>query len=301
MMLKKKYTGVAVPIITPLKEDLSLDVEGVQTLMNRMAEGNVQSFIMGTTGEAPSLPMSLRKEFIKVAADAKRVGHLYVGVSTFTLSETIELSRLAADHGADVVVATMPAFYAPTRKQIIDYYTQLADQSPLPLFLYNIPSTTHVVIPLDVVEELSYHKNIVGFKDSQQDDERLVQALNLWKDREDFSHYMGSAARSKMALELGSSGIVPSAGNVRPDWYARLFEKAIHGLDASEDQRITDELGQVYQKGKTLGESLWALKEMLNVHNVCSSYMMPPLSKGDEAQTKALRECYTEFQSLNYV
>lgn len=299
-MISKKYSGVAVPLITPLNQDLSLDVEGVQKLMSRMALGNVQSFIMGTTGEAPSLPMSLRKEFIKVAGMAERKGHLYVGVSSFTLSESVELACLAADHGADVIVATMPAFYAPTNEQIIQYYTQLADQSPLPLFLYNIPSTTHVVLPLEVVDQLSYHSNIVGFKDSQQDDERLAVALNLWKHREDFSHYMGSAARSKMALEMGSSGIVPSAGNVCPEWYARLYEKVISGQDASEEQRITDELGQVYQKGKTLGESLWALKEMLQVHEICSSYMMPPLTKGNAAQTNELLDAYAQFQSLNY-
>ena len=300
MNKNKKFSGVVVPLVTPLTSSHQLDEDAVEKLMNRMTDGRVQSFIMGTTGEAPSLPMPLRLRYIEVAAKQKKDGDLYVGISSFSLDDSIQLARHAADHGADAVVATLPYFYALTNDQMLSYYQALADKSPLPLILYNIPITTHVSIPLDAIDALSHHPNIAGFKDSEQNDPRLMDALSRWKDREDFSHFMGSAAKSSLALENGSDGIVPSAGNIQPRWYAQLLENAIAGNDAQHYQRITDELGMVYQQGRTLGESLWALKEMLCIHGIGDSFMMPPLSKGNEAAALLLEKQYSDFKAKGY-
>lgn len=300
MNMKKRFSGVVVPLVTPLNASHQLDEDAVEILMDRMTEGGVQSFIMGTTGEAPSLPLPLRMRYIEVAARQKKYGDLYVGISSFSLDDSIQLAKHAADHGADAVVATLPYFYALTKDQMFSYYQALADKSPLPLILYNIPITTHVSIPLDVIDALSQHPNIAGFKDSEQNDPRLMDALSLWKDREDFSHFMGSAAKSSVALENGSDGIVPSAGNVEPRWYAKLLENAITGNDTQYYQRITDELGMVYQQGRTLGESLWALKEMLKINGIGDSFMMPPLTKGNEADALLLQKQYTNFKAIGY-
>lgn len=297
---KKRFSGVVVPLITPLTSRLLLDEDAVISLVQRMTEGGCQSFIMGTTGEAPSLPMTLRMRYIELSAKQKKFGDLYVGISSFCIEDSIQLACHAADHGADAVVATLPYFFPLTREQILGYYTTLADKSPLPLILYNIPVTTHVSIPLDVIDALSHHPNIAGFKDSEQNDPRLMDALSLWKDREDFSHFMGSAAKSSLALENGSDGIVPSAGNIEPGWYAKLYENATAGKDAGHYQGITDELGMVYQRERTLGESLWALKEMLKIHGIGDSFMMPPLSKDDEAAALLLEKQYADFKAKGY-
>lgn len=297
---KKRFSGVVVPLVTPLTSRLLLDEDAVISLVQRMNEGGCQSFIMGTTGEAPSLPMTLRMRYIELSAKQKKFGDLYVGISSFCIEDSIQLACHAADQGADAVVATLPYFFPLTREQILGYYTTLADKSPLPLILYNIPITTHVSIPLVVIDALSHHPNIAGFKDSEQNDPRLMDALSLWKDREDFSHFMGTAAKSSLALENGSDGIVPSAGNIEPGWYAKLYENATAGKDAGHYQRITDELGMVYQRERTLGESLWALKEMLHLHGICSSHMMPPLTKGNEAESAILKNAYDAFIEKGY-
>lgn len=300
MKNKKRFSGVVVPLVTPLTSRLMLDEEAVIRLVHRMTTGACQSFIMGTTGEAPSLPMTLRMRYIELSARQKKFGDLYVGISSFCIEDSIQLARHAADHGADAVVATVPYFFPLTREQILGYYTTLADKSPLPLIMYNIPVTTHVSLPLDLMEALSYHPNIAGFKDSEQNDTRLMEALSMWRDRKDFSHFMGSAARSVLALENGSDGIVPSAGNLEPGWYAKLYNNATGGQHAGHYQRITDALGMVYQRERTLGESLWALKEMLHLHGVCSSHMMPPLTKGNETESAILKNAYDAFTEMGY-
>jgi len=110
MKKNKRFAGVVVPLVTPLTSSYQLDEDAVEKLMARMTAGGVQSFIMGTTGEAPSLGLSLRMRYVEVAARQKKYGDLYVGISSFSLDDSIQLARHAADHGADAVVATLPYF-----------------------------------------------------------------------------------------------------------------------------------------------------------------------------------------------
>jgi 4-hydroxy-tetrahydrodipicolinate synthase len=126
-------------------------------------------------------------------------------------------------------------------------------------------------IPLDVVEKLSHHPNIIGLKDSEKNEERFKQAIGMWKDRDDFSHFTGSAALSTMALLLGSDGIVPSTGNFTPELYRELYEAGIAGK--------TNELGRIYQKDRVLSQSLAALKVIMNELGLCGEAVLPPLCK----------------------
>ncbi|MBK6936903.1 MAG: dihydrodipicolinate synthase family protein [Chitinophagaceae bacterium] len=89
---------------------------------------------------------------------------LYAGISSNVLAESIEFADFCNRHSVDVVVATLPSYYALTDKQMLNYFTSLADTYSLPLFIYNIPATTHMRIPLELIDELSQHRNIVGLK-----------------------------------------------------------------------------------------------------------------------------------------
>ncbi|MBL7745243.1 MAG: dihydrodipicolinate synthase family protein, partial [Chitinophagaceae bacterium] len=187
MMGEKKYSGVIVPAITPLTNKLQLDEAAVSRLFAMFYRHNISPFILGTTGEAASLPLQLRKEYMLAAERNKKQGTtLYAGISSNVLAESIEFAAYCSLHGADVLVATLPSYYPLTEKQMLQYFTELADVVELPLFIYNIPATTHMSIPLPVIEELSHHNNIAGMKDSERSEERMLQSLKSWKDRDDF-------------------------------------------------------------------------------------------------------------------
>jgi 4-hydroxy-tetrahydrodipicolinate synthase len=182
-------------------------------------------------------------------------------------------------HAVDVVVATLPSYYGLTEKQMLKYFTTLANSISLPLFIYNIPATTHMSIPLTVIDELSKHKNIVGIKDSERSEERMLRSLELWKDRRDFHYILGWAAKSADALLNGADGLVPSTGNLYPEIYADMI-KAFENGDKDkmyEMQKLSDEYGALYQANRTLGESLHALKLLMKEKGLCEEYVMPPL------------------------
>lgn len=295
MYLKKRFQGVVVPLVTPLKEDLVLDEAAVEKLFDNISSYECMPFILGTTGEAASIPFSVKYNYIRKAASLKgKYQALYAGIGSNCLQDSIELAKRSIDGGVDVVVATLPSYYSLTDAQMMKYFEQLANAVNGPLMIYNIPSTTHMSIPLPLIDELSHHENIVGVKDSERSEERLKQSLGLWAEREDFSYFLGWAARSAEALANGGDGIVPSTANVNPFLYFVLNAQVQKGdmENAHTMQQLSDEIGNLYQNGRTLGESLAALKILMECENLCQPWMMPPLERLSATEEKKLREAY---------
>jgi 4-hydroxy-tetrahydrodipicolinate synthase len=272
--------GIIVPAITPLTEKLQLDEAAVEKIFASFYKHNISPFILGTTGESASLSLQLKKDYLLAAEKNKKMGSLlYAGIGSNVLTESIEFAAYCCLHAVDVVVATLPSYYALTEKQMLQYFNTLADNISLPLFIYNIPSTTYMSIPLPVIDELSRHKNIVGIKDSEKSEERMNESLKLWKDRNDFHYILGWAAKSADALLLGADGLVPSTGNLYPEIYADMLKAFEHGDKEKlfALQKLSDDYGALYQSNRTLGESLLELKTLMNKKGLCEAVVMPPL------------------------
>ncbi len=276
----KKYTGVIIPAVTPLTEKLQIDEAAVSRIFALFYQHKMAPFILGTTGESASLPLQLKKDYVLAAGKNKKIGSLlYAGIGSNVLAESIDFASYCSLHAVDVVVATLPSYYGLTEKQMLKYFTTLANSISLPLFIYNIPATTHMSIPLQVIDELSKHKNIVGIKDSERSEERMLQSLQLWKDRKDFHYILGWAAKSADALLNGADGLVPSTGNLYPEIYADMINAFENG-DKDKMyamQKLSDDYGALYQANRTLGESLHALKLLMKEKGLCEEYVMPPL------------------------
>ncbi|MFL5811538.1 MAG: dihydrodipicolinate synthase family protein [Flavisolibacter sp.] len=292
MTTGKIYSGVVIPAVTPFTPGLKLDHDAVNRIFEHFHASSVHPFILGTTGEGASIPFSMKKEFVQLAGKLKKEGSLLYGaISSNALEESIVLANYGFDKGLDVAVSTLPSYYTLTETSMLKYLEQLAENVPGPLMIYNIPSTTHMSIPLHVIDHLSYHPNIVGVKDSERSEERLKQSIELWKDRKDFSHFPGWAAKSAEALLMGSDGLVPSTGNFEAKLYADLYIKARQNDKdkAYELQKMSDALGNLYQQGRTLGESIWALKVLMKELGLCESYVMPPVYlQSKEEETKLI-------------
>lgn len=300
MKKNKKFTGIIVPAVTPLTAAYQIDEIAVQKLFQQFYTHNVSPFILGTTGESASLSAEVKEEYVKAAEKNKQAGSiLYAGISSNIVRESIEFAKFCADHAVDAVAATLPSYYALTEAQMGTYFETLADAVPLPVIIYNIPATTHMSIPLQLIDELSHHPNIIATKDSERSDERLKQSLELWKDREDFGHFLGWAAKSADALIGGSDGLIPSTGNLLPEIYEVMLNAVEAGdhAKAYEMQKLSDIYGNLYQGGKTLGESLWALKVLMRSKGLCEEYVMPPLQSLNKDEAERLIKNFSELLS----
>jgi dihydrodipicolinate synthase/N-acetylneuraminate lyase len=166
--------------------------------------------------------------------------------------------------------------------------------------LYNMPSLCKMSLSLSVLDRLSHHPNIVGLKDSANDTQRLKEAVAMWKDRPDFAHLTGCAALSLVGLSWGSDGIVPSGANLAPELFCRLYESVRNSsLDLAEKlQARADCLGQMYTKGRLLGQSLSVLKAMMHVAGLCEPHMLPPLEALTADQIRDIRNQLPILEAL---
>lgn len=297
-MKENKMKDTIVPVVAPLHQDRTLDKDAVGRIFSYLYANNAIPFILGTTGESASLSNAFKEKYLH-AALANKVAdqQVYVGISSNILEESIDLAQQAYDLGVKAVAATLPTYYKLSDAQMENYFLQLAEKCPTDLIIYNIPATTHMSIPLYLLDKLSYHPKIVGVKDSERSIERLDQSLSLWADRADFKHYMGWAAKSAYAMINGSAGIVPSSGNFAPAIYQQM---CIAVQDGDVDlayalQKQSDDLGALYQTDKSLGESLWALKVLMKELGLCDAHMMPPLQALDAAEEGKLISAFQEL------
>lgn len=299
------YHGAIIPMVTPINEDFSVDVESTEIILDTFIEAKVSPFVIGTTGESVSL--SAGQKTLLVQTTTSHVNHrvsVYAGISGNCLAESIEQANQFAKFGVDAMVAHLPFYYPLSADQMIRYFLQLADNIKCPLILYNIPGTTHVSIPIEVIDKLSFHPNIAGVKDSEKGLDRLEQSVKLWKDRPDFVYLMGCAVQSTIALQKGADGIVPSLGNFIPQLYGKLYEAAIKEDADTADflQSQSNEIATIYQKDKTLSQSIPALKTMMSAIGLCKPYAMPPMITLSDEEQKIIKnqalEVHEKFSSL---
>lgn len=291
-MKKCKYRGVVVPMVTPVTQGGELDVAAVERIIEFFAQHNVAPLLMGTTGEGNSVSAADGQLLVETAVNAAKGRILiYAGLTGNCFIEQIKQAEAYTRAGADVIVATLPSYYALTEQQMYDYYYTLAECITGPLMLYNILATTHMSIPVGVIKRLADHPNIVGLKDSERDLERMQQCVALSKDREDFAYFCGWAAQSAYSLSIGGDGIVPSTGNYVPDMFNGLYDAAVKDdmETANRLQDETNEIAKIYQAGRTLGQSLAALKVMMSTKGLCDPWMLMPLTRLPQDEEQAIK------------
>ena len=298
-MNNNKYNGVVVPMVTPVTPNGFLDKPAVERIIKSFVNAGVNPLLMGTTGEGNSVSTIDGQELIETAVKAAQGKiTIYAGLTGNCFIEQLKQAGYYSASGADVIVATLPSYYSLTPEQMENYYLRLADSIKGPLMLYNIAATTHMSIPVDVVQKLANHPNIVGLKDSERDMERMEKCIAIAKNRDDFAYFCGWAAQSARSLELGGNGIVPSTGNFVPGMFQDLYKAAVAG-DMETAYRLqdeTNEIAKIYQANRTLGQSLTALKVMMQTRGLCTPNMLMPLtrlSEAEEAEIAAIAEGIT--------
>jgi len=289
----KKYNGVVVPMVTPLRADLSIDLDAAGVLVNHLIEGGCHPFVLGTTGESSSISLESKIALVKKTVEvAKGKAVVYAGISGNCFQESVDQAKMYTDLGVDVLVAHVPFYYPLSQNHILNYFNQLASAVTLPLIIYNMPMTTNMSIDLETADELSKHPNIVGYKESERGEERMAKAIGLWKDREDFAYLLGWAAKSYEGMLLGADGLVPSTGNLTPQLYSTIYESVLAGNNAAAQkaQEKSDAISKIYQENQILCNAIPILKSLLANYKLCTKAVLLPMIAVSEADEKTALE-----------
>jgi len=272
--------GIVVPMITPLKDHDTLDAQGLEKLIEHILAGGVNAlFILGTTGEGPSLSYRLRAEVIEksCAQVAGRVPVL-VGITDTAFEESLVVARKAKEAGAQGLVLAHPSYFPAAQCEILDYLKHLARHLPLPVFLYNMPSHTKLTFAPDTVRQAADLKGIVGLKDSSANMFYFHQLQMQLKQKPDFTLLVGPEELLAETVLLGGHGGVNGGANMKPKLYVDLYNAAI-AADTKKIAALHDEVMTISGKIYTVGAHssyLRGLKCALSCMGICSDALAEP-------------------------
>jgi len=275
--------GIIPPLVTPLAGRDTLNKEGFERLIERVIAGGVHGiFILGTTGEAPSLSYRLRREVIQVACQkvASRIPVL-VGITDTSSVESVNLAEYASEQGADALVLSAPFYFPAGQTELIEYIEDLLPRLPLPLILYNMPSMTKIWFDIDSLKHLSQMQGIVGLKDSSGDMGYFKEICKLKNQRPDWSVFIGPEALLTVAIDLGGDGGVTGGANVFPRLFVNCYQAKVSEdmAKVTELNRLIDCFQEVYTIGKYASKYIKATKCCLSILGICDDFMERPFNR----------------------
>ena len=229
-MYKEKLSGVFAPVVTPFDND-NVRYDWLQENLEKLGKTELKGYLaLGSNGEFISLTREEQLEILKVFVKYKGKKIVMAGTSRESTRETIDFSCQAVDAGVDFVSILTPHYFAKqiTDDVLIRYYTEVADNVPIPVLLYNAPGFAGgVQISPPVIKRLSSHPNIVGMKDSSSSG--INSYLSVTRDNDTFHVLAGSANFFYPALVCGAAGGVLSLANCLPDGCCQLYQSFIEG------------------------------------------------------------------------
>ena len=295
-------------MITPLRDRDELDVAGLERLVEHILAGGVHGlFILGTTGEGPSLSYRLRRELIqRVCKHVNRRVPVLVGITDTSFVESVNVARSAGESGADALVVAPPYYLPEAQPELQEYLEHLIPEIPLPLYIYNMPALTKVHFELDTVRRAMDEPRIIGLKDSSGDLAYFKNAAEMIRQRPDWSLLIGPEEKLFDSLQLGGHGGVSGGANLFPKLYVKLVEAHRAGNIAraqelqQQIQRVSDSF---YRIGKHSSSIIKGIKCALSCLGICDDFMAEPFHRFRAAESELvksrLKKIEAELSTLN--
>ena len=300
-MENKKLCGIIPPLVTPLKDNETLDVESLERLIEHLIDGGVNGlFILGTTGEEQSLSYTVRKEMIVQSARINR-GRLplLVCISDTSIVESIRLAGVAADNGANGVVSAPPYYFATGQPELAQFYEELVPQLPLPVFLYNMPSHVKVSFAPETVQRIAQLPQVVGFKDSSANAVYFQSVMYKMRCRPDFAMLVGPEEMTAEMVLLGAHGGINGGANMFPRLYVAMYQAASTGNLARvrQLQQIIMQISStIYTVGRHGSSYLKGLKCALSLLGIINDdFVASPFYKFNAPEREKIRQALEEL------
>ncbi|WP_221393291.1 4-hydroxy-tetrahydrodipicolinate synthase [Dyadobacter sp. NIV53] len=293
MPLDLRFKGVGAALITPFDEQNEVDYQGLKKLIDLVTEGDVDYLVVqGTTGESPTVTSREKQAILAftIKNNTKSLPVVYGmgGNNTRSVLDSIKETDFT---GVDAILSVCPYYNKPTQEGIIAHFTAIADASPVPVLLYNVPGRTVTNMKPDTIVQLSGHTNIIGIKDAGGS---LEQGLELSaRVPEDFLLLSGDDNLVTTLISIGWHGVISVIANAFPKEFTDLTWHALEGRfkEAAKLQLAFLEFDTLlYIESNPVG-----IKKCLEIKGICSSDVRLPLLKasqklGEQLETAMKRE-----------
>jgi 4-hydroxy-tetrahydrodipicolinate synthase len=286
----EELAGVLPALVSPLQKDGTVDEPAIDRLVEHVVRGGVHGLLaLGSTGETASLDERARRKVLtRVVSAARGRVPVICGVAQSHLAAARVEVEAAARLGAYAALVTPPFYYLIDQPTVLAFYRKLAEGSPIPILLYNIPQFTKVVAEPATVATLAREGTIAGIKDSSRDFEYFEGVRIATREIPLFRLFTGSDTMLLPSLAMGGDGTICGAGNVAPQWVVRIYDEYRRGdlAAARSAQEALYRLVIAVRAGVFPG----AIKAALQMQGICEPWCAPPVEALDERASKRLRE-----------
>ncbi|MDQ1283064.1 MAG: 4-hydroxy-tetrahydrodipicolinate synthase [Euryarchaeota archaeon] len=222
------FKGVFPAIITPFLKDESLDEEGLKKNIRYLSNTGISGIVpCGTTGESATLTFEEHKRVVEIAVEASKVP-VIAGTGSNNTREAMELTRHAAEAGADAALLITPYYNKPTDKGMFEHFKAIAEKCDIPIVLYNVPKRTGIDLKPELVAKLSKVKNIVAIKEASGNLSQQSQIIEQTRGS-DFVVLSGDDDLTLPTMALGARGVVSVVANVAPKKTVAMVNAALKG------------------------------------------------------------------------
>jgi 4-hydroxy-tetrahydrodipicolinate synthase len=282
-------SGTGVALVTPFTKEEEIDYSALEKLLAMLAEkGADYLVVMGTTGESATIDFNDKRKvlsFVKDHADGLPVVYGHGSNSTRRMIEELDELDLS---GVDALLSVSPYYNKPPQEGIYQHYMALADASPVPVILYNVPGRTASNILPITVSRLSEHEKIIGIKEAAGS---MEQALNIRKLTDpDFLLISGDDMLTVPIYSIGGSGVISVLANALPGIFTKMKSHVLSGnySEATEEANLLTEINPLmYEEANPVG-----LKALLNLMGICSTHVRLPLVEASNSLITRINNAY---------
>lgn len=270
------FVGTGVALVTPFKQDFSIDFEALERIVNHVIEGGVEYLVvLGTTGE-PATLTSVEKELVIdaiVKFNNKRLP-LVLGVGGNNTMQLVEELKTRDFSDFSAILSVSPYYNKPTQEGIYQHFSAIAKASPIPVILYNVPGrTASNMLPSTVIRLANEYSNIIGIKEAAGD---IVQAMKIIQHKpKDFLVISGDDMITLPMVLAGGSGVISVIG----EGFPKEFSQMVHlGLNRKVDEayalhyKIADATDMIFEQGNPAG-----IKQVFNILGLTENTVRLPL------------------------
>ena len=273
--MTKKFIGTGVALVTPFDAKLNVDFQGLQRLLDHIANSKVSYLVVhGTTGEAATTTPEEKKEILSfVRAHNTNNLPIVYGIGGNNTHEVINTIKNTPFQDIDAVLSASPYYNKPSQEGIYQHYKAIAEVCPVPILLYNVPSRTGTNMTAATTLRLSKHPNIIGIKEASGD---LLQCMEIAKGKHsDFLIISGDDILTLPIMAAGAVGVISTVANGFPKTMSHMVDLALQGNGAAARPHAwallpIDRL--IGQAGNPVGT-----KQLLAALGICKNYVRLPL------------------------
>ncbi len=289
------FKGIYTPIVTPFDENEEINYKSMKHNLDKWGETELDGIVvLGSNGEFCYLSEDEKIEVVKFSKENfNKNKKVIAGATCESTKHTIELSKKFADVGADAVLLLPPNYYKGSMKDdvLLDHFINVADKSPVPVMLYNMPGNTGINLSTNLIAKASKHKNIVGIKDTSGN---IVQLEQIVKDtHDDFAVFAGNAGYLFPALCVGARGATLALANILPEDCIRIVK--LYKNKEYEKARLLQLKMIAINNAVTNQFGIPALKAALDILGYKGGYVRRPLKQISEENLKILKSILSDY------